>query len=44
MRSRAGVLEDGKGKAALGLQGDVVMLDPATFAKRIEKENASWGA
>ncbi|CAG9170612.1 hypothetical protein LMG23992_01669 [Cupriavidus laharis] len=39
-----GVLEDAKAKAALGQQGDVVMIDSATFAKRIEKEDASWGA
>ncbi|WER48149.1 tripartite tricarboxylate transporter substrate binding protein [Cupriavidus sp. WKF15] len=38
-----GVLDDSKAKAALGQQGDVVMIDSATFAKRIEKEDASWG-
>lgn len=39
-----GVLEDAKAKAALGAQGDVVMLDPANYAKRVEKEVAEWGA
>ncbi len=39
-----GVLEDSKARAALGQQGDVVMIDSAAFAKRIEKEDASWGA
>ncbi|QYY28999.1 MULTISPECIES: Bug family tripartite tricarboxylate transporter substrate binding protein [Cupriavidus] len=39
-----GLLEDSKAKAALGQQGDVVMIDSATFAKRIEKEDAAWGA
>ncbi|KDP84042.1 ABC transporter substrate-binding protein [Cupriavidus sp. SK-3] len=39
-----GVLDDGKAKAALGQQGDVVMIDSANFAKRIEKEDANWGA
>ncbi|CAG2151242.1 hypothetical protein LMG31506_04370 [Cupriavidus yeoncheonensis] len=39
-----GMLEDSKAKAALGQQGDVVMIDSATFAKRIEKEDANWGA
>ncbi|MFC4341497.1 Bug family tripartite tricarboxylate transporter substrate binding protein [Cupriavidus numazuensis] len=38
-----GMLEDGKARAALGQQGDVVMIDSATFAKRIEKEDANWG-
>ena len=38
-----GLLEDSRAKTALGQQGDVVMIDPATFAKRIEKEDASWG-
>ena len=39
-----GLLEDSKAKTALGQQGDVVMIDSATFAKRIEKEDANWGA
>ncbi|MGT2494357.1 tripartite tricarboxylate transporter substrate-binding protein [Cupriavidus basilensis] len=38
-----GVLDDAKAKAALGQQGDVVMIDSANFAKRIEKEDANWG-
>lgn len=39
-----GVLEDDKARAALGQQGDVVMIDPANFTKRVEREEASWGA
>ncbi|GJG95431.1 tripartite tricarboxylate transporter substrate binding protein [Cupriavidus pauculus] len=39
-----GVLEEEKAKAALGQQGDVVMIGPDDFAKRIEKEEASWNA
>ena len=39
-----GVLEDEKGKAALSQQGDVVMIDPENFAKRVEKEEVSWDA
>ncbi|WP_042878642.1 Bug family tripartite tricarboxylate transporter substrate binding protein [Cupriavidus necator] len=39
-----GVLDDGKARAALSLQGEVVMVDPANFARRIEKEDSSWGA
>lgn len=39
-----GVLEDGKAKTALGQQGDVVMIDPANFAKRVEKEEGNWTA
>ncbi len=39
-----GALDDPKAKAALGLQGDVVMEGPASFAKRIEREVADWGA
>lgn len=37
-------LEDAKARAVLGAQGDVVMLDPAAFAKRIEREVSAWGA
>ncbi|WP_354682995.1 tripartite tricarboxylate transporter substrate binding protein [Cupriavidus necator] len=39
-----GVLDDGKARAALGQQGEVVMVDSANFARRIEKEDAGWGA
>ncbi|AGW93947.1 MULTISPECIES: Bug family tripartite tricarboxylate transporter substrate binding protein [Cupriavidus] len=39
-----GVLDDGKARAALSLQGEVVMVDPANFARRIEKEDSSWAA
>ncbi|WP_441623424.1 MULTISPECIES: Bug family tripartite tricarboxylate transporter substrate binding protein [unclassified Cupriavidus] len=39
-----GVLDDDKAKAALGQQGEVVMIDPANFAKRVEKEDVNWGA
>lgn len=39
-----GALEDSKAKAALEAQGDVVMGDPASFTRRIEKEVAEWGA
>ncbi len=39
-----GILEDDKAKAALSQQGDVVMIDPATFARRVAKETAEWGA
>lgn len=39
-----GVLDDAKAKAALSAQGDVVMLDGATFAKRIAREIPAWGA
>ena len=39
-----GLLDDARAKAALGQQGDVVMIDPANFAKRVEKEEASWTA
>lgn len=38
-----GVLEDSKGKAALAAQGDLVMLEPASYAKRVEREVAEWG-
>lgn len=38
------VLEDEKAKTALGQQGDVVMIDPQNFAKRIEKEEVDWAA
>jgi tripartite-type tricarboxylate transporter receptor subunit TctC len=37
------LLQDANAKAVLGAQGDVVMLDPASFSKRIEKEVALWG-
>jgi tripartite-type tricarboxylate transporter receptor subunit TctC len=39
-----GMLDDDKAKAALGQQGEVVMVDPANFAKRVDKEEADWGA
>ena len=39
-----GALDDGKTKAALSQQGDVVMVDPETFGKRIEKEEVNWAA
>jgi len=39
-----GVVDEEKAKAALSLQGDVVMVGPEDFAKRIEKEEASWSA
>lgn len=38
------VLDDARAKATLSGQGDVVMLDPAGFAKRIEREVQAWGA
>lgn len=38
------VLQDEKAKAVLSASGDVVMSDPATFAKRIEREVPAWGA
>lgn len=37
-------LDDEKAKAALGQQGDVVMVGPDEYAKRIEKEEAEWAA
>ena len=37
-------LDDEKAKAALGQQGDVVMIGPDEYAKRIEKEEAEWAA
>ncbi len=37
-------LEDAKARAVLGGQGDVVMLEPAAFARRIEREVPAWGA
>lgn len=37
-----GVLEDSKAKAALGQQGEVVMVDPGRFAQRIQKEEEEW--
>ena len=39
-----GVANDARAKAVLSQQGEVVMIDPANFAKRIEKEDASWGS
>ncbi|SOY92823.1 conserved hypothetical protein, UPF0065 [Cupriavidus taiwanensis] len=39
-----GLLEDSKAKTALGQQGDVVMLDPANFAKRVAREEGNWTA
>lgn len=38
------VLKDEKALAVLAASGDPAMSDPATFAKRIEREVASWGA
>lgn len=38
------VLKDEKARAVLAASGDVVMSDPATFGKRIEKEVPAWGA
>ena len=38
------VLEDSRAKTVLGGQGDVVMLEPASYARRIEREVAAWGA
>ena len=37
-------LEDGKAKAVLSAQGEVVMRGPDAFAKRIEREVPAWGA
>jgi tripartite-type tricarboxylate transporter receptor subunit TctC len=39
-----GMLDDDKAKAALGQQGEVVMVDPANFARRVDKEEADWSA
>lgn len=39
-----GAVEDPKGRAVLAAQGDVVMLDPAAYAKRVEREVPAWGA
>ncbi|ULX52206.1 hypothetical protein A9P79_09980 [Cupriavidus taiwanensis] len=39
-----GLLADSKAKTALGQQGDVVMIDPATFAKRVAREEGNWTA
>lgn len=36
--------DDAKAKAVLAAQGDVVLLDPASFAKRIDQEVPTWGA
>ena len=38
------VLDDARAKAVLSAQGDVVMLDAASFAKRIEREVPAWAA
>ena len=38
------VLKDEKARAVLSNSGDVVMSDPATFAKRIATEVPAWGA
>ena len=38
-----GVLDDPKARATLTSQGEVVMLDPAAFARRIQREVSSWG-
>ena len=38
------VLDNAKAKAVLGAQGDVVMLDPSAYAKRIQREVPAWGA
>lgn len=37
-------VEDPKGRAVLAAQGDVVMVDPAGYARRVERETAAWGA
>jgi len=39
-----GTLDDAKAKGTLSQQGDVVMVDPENFTKRIEKEEANWAA
>ena len=39
-----GVLEDAKAKAGLSAQGDVIMVGPVDYAKRVEKEVVDWGA
>lgn len=36
------VLEDPRARATLAQQGEVVMVDPASFAKRIQKEEQEW--
>lgn len=38
------MLDDSRVKTALGMQGDVVMQEPAAFAKRIEAEIPAWAA
>jgi len=37
-------LDDAKAKGALSQQGDVVMVGPEDFAKRIDREEANWAA
>ncbi|UBM08297.1 tripartite tricarboxylate transporter substrate binding protein [Cupriavidus metallidurans] len=37
-----GVANDARAKSVLSQQGEVVMIDPANFAKRVEKEEANW--
>jgi len=39
-----GALDDAKARAVLSGQGDVVMLEPAAYARRIEREVSAWGA
>lgn len=38
------VAQDSKARESLSTQGEVVMLEPAGFSKRIEREVADWGA
>lgn len=38
------VVQDSKAKESLSAQGEVVMLEPAGFSKRIGREVADWGA
>lgn len=38
-----GVLDDPKARSTLASQGEVAMLDPAAFSRRIQREVASWG-
>ncbi|AZG14410.1 tripartite tricarboxylate transporter substrate binding protein [Cupriavidus pauculus] len=39
-----GLLDDDKARSALSQQGDVVMIGPDEYARRIEKEEAEWAA
>lgn len=38
-----GVLADPKSRAALASQGDIALLDPPAFARRVNQEIAGWG-